>query len=184
MKGISERYAMRGIKDAIWAFALPLLFIACLFCISLPKVLSGPHGEDLKARDTRRKCSIVANAVREYRIEFGNLPATVDPRTFPRVSNPVFARISDMLNRDGWGRYFKWQDTSDQLRIQLFDTSGRLAGTLPAPPEKDLYVYSFGKNGIDEKGAGDDMPDWDPDDNFLQYRSYVRKMYAWQFMVP
>jgi hypothetical protein len=129
------------------------------------------HVDRIRTANAHKACAnivYVADKVCEYRSKHGRWPEDFDQLISSQLGDAEWFI-------DPWNQPITWQDSPDGLLIQLFDDLCRPTTTLPAPPDKDLYVYSIGANGIDEKGAGDDIPNWDPDQNFLHHESYTNE---------
>ena len=106
-------------------------------------------------------------AVQTYRSEYGELPGSVDDLTSSRV-------MTRALTTDPWENLYKWQTSNSGLQVQQFDDRGKPTDVLPAPSDKEIYIYSFGANGVDENGGGDDISSWDDRKSYEGHKSYRR----------
>jgi len=172
----------KTLVDRAFEFVVVVVILTVLLGLLFPVVgrHSGPH----PVARTRGQLQSIITAIRMYEAQYGYLPwATGVDRSFGEANSAEHDLVMELLtcediNNDGevtgnkrnirllevhmrngvpavvdrWG-------TSFTLLLDL-DYDGRVTFDR-RKIEGGVHAYSFGKNGVDDRGEGDDIRSWD-----------------------
>ena len=144
-----------------WGFTLvELLVVIAILGILMGLVTAGAQAARRRAAVTKAKTTIAAleTAIAGYAGDMGEYPTTGN-------AEMVLALQDDPGNVDWQGPYMEFKQ--DELQDgELIDPWGHpylyvsVNGGSPQHREKSFDLYSFGPNGTDDQGTGDDIINW------------------------
>ncbi|MDP3704159.1 MAG: type II secretion system protein GspG [Candidatus Omnitrophota bacterium] len=139
---------------------IELLVVIAILGILVSLVTAGAQAARRRAAVTKAKTTIASleTAIAMYSGDMGEYPATGN-------SEMISALQDDPEHVDWQGPYMEFKE--DELDAgELLDAWGKpyvyvsVNGGSPEHRERSFDLYSFGPNGVDDSGTGDDIYNW------------------------
>ncbi len=137
-----------------------LMVVIAIMGILISLVTAGAQAARRRAAVTKAKVTIsgLETAIAEYAGDMGKYP--------PTGNGPMIAALQDDPGKADWaGPYMEFKH--DELKDdELMDSWGHpyiyvsVNGGAPEHRERSFDLHSFGPNGVDDQGAGDDIVNW------------------------
>ena len=137
-----------------------MAFKTCLVGLSMSIATMGLQDKD-KRDDCARLVAVIADACRGYELDYAIYPKSGNANLVKALSTkgskkaPYITFTKEMLSDKGelldpWGRPF----------LYFNNTDGSAPKEWKARNKSSFDLYSFGSDGTDNRGAGDDVANW------------------------